>query len=49
MAAIEEDGDERLLVISGGWPLDAAIPMSGYTESMDAQAVPYEWLVDLDG
>lgn len=45
--AVEEDGDERLLVISGGldlWPRDAAIPMSDYTESMDAQGVPYERL-----
>jgi len=45
--AVEENGGERLLVISGGldlWPHDAAIPMSDYTESMDAQGVPYERL-----
>lgn len=45
--AVEADAGTRLLVKTGGLDFTrpgAAIPISDYTESMDAEGVPYEWL-----
>jgi sarcosine oxidase len=44
---VEQDGDERLLVICGGvdlFPGDGAIAISDYAESMAAHGVPFEQL-----
>ncbi len=46
-AALEEDAGTSLIVKTGGLDFTrpgAAIPISDYTESMDAAGVPYEWL-----
>ena len=46
-AALEEDAGTSLIVRTGGLDFTrpgAAIPISDYTESMDAAGVPYEWL-----
>lgn len=46
-AALEEDAGTSLIVKTGGLDFTrpgAAIPISDYTESMDATGVPYEWL-----
>ena len=44
---LETDAEERLIVKTGGLDFthpQAQIPISDYTESMDAAHVPYEWL-----
>ena len=46
-AALEEDAGTALIIRTGGLDFTrpgAAIPISDYTESMDAASVPYEWL-----
>jgi sarcosine oxidase len=44
---VEADADEKLIVKTGGLDFthpQTKIPISDYTESMDAAHVPYEWL-----
>ncbi|MGH2709253.1 MAG: N-methyl-L-tryptophan oxidase, partial [Actinomycetota bacterium] len=46
-AEVERDAGEPLILKTGGldWgPRVSAIPLSNYTDSMDAAGVPYEWL-----
>lgn len=46
-ADLEDESGETLVTLTGGvdlFPADAAIPISDYTESMTARAVPYEVL-----
>ena len=46
-AAVEAEADERIVTVTGGldlWPADPAIPMADYTESLAAEAVPFEIL-----
>ncbi len=46
-AELEADADEKLIVKTGGLDFtrpNTQIPISDYTESMDAAGVPYEWL-----
>jgi sarcosine oxidase len=45
--AVEAEARERIVTITGGldlWPADPAIPMADYTESLAAEAVPFEIL-----
>jgi sarcosine oxidase len=44
-AAVEAEARERIVTVTGGldlWPADAAIPSTDYTDSLAAEAVPYE-------
>jgi sarcosine oxidase len=44
---VEQESGERIVTETGGldlWPTDAAIPMTDYTRSLDAEAVPYDLL-----
>ncbi len=46
-AAVEAEADEPIVTTTGGldlWPADPGIPMVDYTESLAAEAVPYEIL-----
>jgi sarcosine oxidase len=46
-AAVEAEARDRIVTITGGldlWPADPAIPMADYTESLAAEAVPFEIL-----
>ncbi len=45
--AIEGEANERIVTVTGGldlWPADPAIPMSDYTASLVAEAIPFEIL-----
>jgi sarcosine oxidase len=49
-AAVEAEAGERIVTVTGGldlWPADAAIPQTGYTDSLTAEGVPFE-LLDAD-
>jgi len=44
---VEVEADERIVTITGGldlWPVDPAIPMADYTDSLTAEDVPFELL-----
>jgi sarcosine oxidase len=44
---VEAEASERIVTVTGGldlWPADPAIPMADYTESLAAEAVPFELL-----
>jgi sarcosine oxidase len=46
-ADVEDEARERIVTITGGldlWPADPGIPMADYTESLAAEAVPFELL-----
>ena len=46
-AAVEAEADERIVTVTGGldlWPADPGIPMADYTDSLAAEAVPFEIL-----
>jgi sarcosine oxidase len=46
-AEVEADADERIVTVTGGldlWPADPGIPMADYTDSLAAEAVPFEIL-----
>lgn len=46
-AAVEAEAGERIVTVTGGldlWPADATIPKVDYTESLAAEAVPFELL-----
>jgi sarcosine oxidase len=46
-AEVEAEADERIVTVTGGldlWPADPAIPMADYTDSLAAEAVPFEIL-----
>ena len=46
-AEVEAEAGARIVTRTGGldlWPADPAIPMSDYTESLNAESVPYELL-----
>ena len=44
-SVVEAEARERIVTVTGGldlWPADPAIPMADYTESLAAEAVPFE-------
>jgi sarcosine oxidase len=44
---VEAEAHERIVTVTGGldlWPADPGIPMADYTESLAAEAVPFELL-----
>jgi sarcosine oxidase len=46
-AEVEREAGERIVMVTGGldlWPADPAIPMADYTDSLAAEAVPFERL-----
>ncbi len=46
-AAVEAEARERIVTVTGGldlWPAEAAIPKADYTDSLAAEAVPFELL-----
>ncbi len=46
-AEVEREAGERIVTVTGGldlWPADPAIPMVDYTDSLTAEAVPFERL-----
>ncbi len=46
-AVVEAEADERVVTVTGGldlWPADPAIPKADYTESLTAEAVPFDLL-----
>ena len=46
-AEVEREAGERIVTVTGGldlWPADPAIPMADYTDSLAAEAVPFERL-----
>ena len=46
-AVVEAEADERIVTVTGGldlWPADPGIPMADYTDSLAAEAVPFEIL-----
>jgi sarcosine oxidase len=46
-AALEAEAEERIVTVTGGldlWPADPGIPMADYTDSLAAEAVPFEIL-----
>jgi sarcosine oxidase len=46
-AEVESEADERVVTVTGGldlWPADPGIPMADYTDSLAAEAVPFEIL-----
>lgn len=46
-AEVEAEASERIVTVTGGldlWPADPGIPMADYTESLTAEAVPFEIL-----
>jgi sarcosine oxidase len=46
-AEVEAEAGERIVTVTGGldlWPAEPAIPMADYTDSLAAEAVPFEML-----
>ena len=45
--AVEDEARQRIVTVTGGldlWPVDPGIPMADYTDSLTAEAVPFELL-----
>ena len=45
--AVEDEARDRIVTVTGGldlWPADPGIPMADYTDSLAAEAVPFELL-----